>query len=199
MRRCRNLWWTLYTIDRHCSLSMGLPISTRDSDVTAKFPCPSSHSQSDSTFGLQIKLYRSLSDILTSEFPLCQSACLHHSNNDGVFTIAVYRSEQIQLLEFLEMTRSIMHRMAGHAHELEGIIQVREQESVDAISRDTRHIMLLYHQVRPAHPVGMLPRCRSDPSADCDVASVVRYSRNPATSPLPSEWKIGAFEPGRRT
>ncbi len=31
---CRDLWWTLYIMDRHFSASMGVPMSLQDSDIT---------------------------------------------------------------------------------------------------------------------------------------------------------------------
>lgn len=38
--------------------------------------------------------------------------------------------------------------MVGHAQDIEQIIQSTFRSSVDAMSRETRHITLLYHQVR---------------------------------------------------
>ncbi|OBT81970.1 hypothetical protein VE02_09318 [Pseudogymnoascus sp. 03VT05] len=121
--RCRNLWWTLYIMDRHFSSSLGLPMSTPDGDITALIDSKTC-SQRSSLLSLQVRLSRLLSFILTT----------------------IYKTEQTQLATFLETTRSILHSMVGHAKEMERIIHVNFQSSVDAISKETRHITLLYHQ-----------------------------------------------------
>lgn len=59
----------------------------------------------------------------------------------------MYKTEKTQLRAFLEMTRSILHTLAGHAQEVEKIIHVRFSNSVDTMPEGTRHITLLYHQV----------------------------------------------------
>ncbi|OGM47217.1 Zn(II)2Cys6 transcription factor [Aspergillus bombycis] len=122
--RCRNLWWTLYIMDRHLSSSLGLPMTTQDSDITTLIDSPSTCSQRDVTLSLQVRLSRLLSSILTS----------------------IYKNEKTQLGTFLETTRSILHTMAGHAQEIENIIHMKVQNSVDTMPKGTRHITLLYHQ-----------------------------------------------------
>lgn len=59
----------------------------------------------------------------------------------------IYRTEKTQLGVFLEMTRSILHTMAGHAQEIESIINLKSQNAVDTMPKGTRHVTLLYHQV----------------------------------------------------
>ncbi|KAH8691419.1 fungal-specific transcription factor domain-containing protein [Talaromyces proteolyticus] len=53
--RCRNLWWSLYIMDRHFSPSLGLPMTTKDSDITTLINPPNS-SPRDLTFSLQTQL-----------------------------------------------------------------------------------------------------------------------------------------------
>lgn len=66
--RCRNLWWTLYIMDRHFSYSVGLPMTTQDDDIGTLIDPPSSCSDRDVTLSLQAKLSHLLSFILTSKF-----------------------------------------------------------------------------------------------------------------------------------
>lgn len=61
---------------------------------------------------------------------------------------AIYKTEKTSLGTFLETTRSILQVLAGHAQEIEKIIQHEFQNSVDTMPKGTRHITLLYHQVR---------------------------------------------------
>ncbi|KAJ5400087.1 hypothetical protein N7465_010576 [Penicillium sp. CMV-2018d] len=48
--RCRNLWWTVYILERNFTTSMGLPICLQDHDITASLP----NTQSDIRKGVAI-------------------------------------------------------------------------------------------------------------------------------------------------
>ncbi|KAL3432042.1 hypothetical protein BDV09DRAFT_187869 [Aspergillus tetrazonus] len=124
--RCRNLWWTLYVLDRHISSSVGASMTPEDSDITTLLepPTATACSQSDTTLSLSVRLSHLLSYILSS----------------------IYKATETQLGTFLETTRSILHVLAGHAREFEQIIQLKFQNSVDTMPKGTRHITLLYHQ-----------------------------------------------------
>lgn len=69
VERCRNLWWSLYIIDRHFSPSLGLPMTFQDSDITTLINTPNSSPQ-NLTFSLQVKITRMLSFIIGSMFCL---------------------------------------------------------------------------------------------------------------------------------
>ncbi|OBR14946.1 Zn 2cys6 transcription factor [Colletotrichum higginsianum IMI 349063] len=125
--RCRNLWWTLYIMDRHFSCSVGVPMNTQDTDITTLLQPPSTCSQRDATLGLQVKLSYLLSKIITT----------------------VYKSEKTPLGEFLGATKSILHTLAGHAQEIQKITRSKYQNSVDTMPKGTRGVTLLYHQGRP--------------------------------------------------
>ncbi|KAL4976260.1 hypothetical protein BDW66DRAFT_151207 [Aspergillus desertorum] len=124
--RCRNLWWTLYVLDRHISSSVGASMTPEDSDITTLLepPTATACSQSDTTLSLSVRLSHLLSYILSS----------------------IYKATETQLGTFLETTRSILHVLAGHAREIEQIIQLKFQNSVDTMPKGMRHITLLYHQ-----------------------------------------------------
>ncbi|WQF77306.1 hypothetical protein CDEST_02320 [Colletotrichum destructivum] len=122
--RCRNLWWTLYIMDRHFSCSVGVPMNTQDTDITTLLQPPSTCSQRDATLGLQVKLSYLLSTIITT----------------------VYKSEKTPLGEFLGATKSILHTLAGHAQEIQRITRSKSQNSVDTMPKGTRGVTLLYHQ-----------------------------------------------------
>lgn len=67
--RCRNLWWMLYIIDRHFSSSLGVPMTTPDSDITTHFEEAETNGlvQHASTLRLQVSLSQLLSHIITSK------------------------------------------------------------------------------------------------------------------------------------
>lgn len=64
--RCRNLWWTLYIIDRQFSSSLGLPMITNDSDITILVN-PGGSDSRELAFSLQVRLSQMLSYIFNSE------------------------------------------------------------------------------------------------------------------------------------
>ena len=64
----RDLWWTLYSMDRHFSSSVGLPMSVQDSDITTPVNPPGTGSAVDTARSLQVNLSHLMSVILTSVF-----------------------------------------------------------------------------------------------------------------------------------
>ncbi|KAI5456598.1 Zn(II)2Cys6 transcription factor [Mariannaea sp. PMI_226] len=119
---CRDLWWTLYIMDRHFSASVGLPMSVQDSDMTVD--PPNVDSQGDSARSLQVNLSHSLSVILKT----------------------VYKPMETSLATYLEQMRSTLRTLAHHAQEIEKTTSLRLQDSADTMPKGTRHIALLYHQ-----------------------------------------------------
>ncbi|GLB07486.1 hypothetical protein AtubIFM57258_002827 [Aspergillus tubingensis] len=101
--RSRDLWWTLYVLDRHISSSVGASMTLQDSDITTLLDPPGTTTQSNATLGLLLGT-------------------------------------------FLETTRSILQVLASQAQDIENIMEVKFQNSVDAMSKGTRHVTLLYHQ-----------------------------------------------------
>ncbi|KAM0537553.1 hypothetical protein ACHAP9_004101 [Verticillium nonalfalfae] len=65
VKRCRNLWWTLYIMDRQFSTSLGLPMSIQDGGITTHLSVPGENSQEDTAVVLQVKLSQLLSHILS--------------------------------------------------------------------------------------------------------------------------------------
>lgn len=53
-------------MDRHFSSSLGIPITTQDSDITALPEIPNAGLQQDPTLALQVQLWRLLSKIVAS-------------------------------------------------------------------------------------------------------------------------------------
>ncbi|KAL4757014.1 transcription factor domain-containing protein [Aspergillus foveolatus] len=122
--RCRNLWWTLYVMDRHVSSSLGLPMTTHDSDITTLLKPADAGSLRDATLSLHVKLSYLHSSILTS----------------------IYKNEKTELGTFLEKTRTILQTMTLYAREIEEIVQTKSSNSLETMPKGTRYITLLYHQ-----------------------------------------------------
>ncbi|OHW91776.1 hypothetical protein CSPAE12_09556 [Colletotrichum incanum] len=123
---CRDLWWTLYIMDRHFSASVGLPMSVHDSEITTMIHPPNKGSLSDSVRSLQVKLSHLLSMILRT----------------------VYKPTHTSLETYLERTKPILHTLAQCAQELEKVFSLKFLSSLDTMPKGMRYITLLYHQVR---------------------------------------------------
>lgn len=70
--RSRDLWWTLYVLDRHISSSVGASMTLQDSDITTLLDPPGTTAQSNATLGLLVRLSHLLSYILSSMICLPQ-------------------------------------------------------------------------------------------------------------------------------
>jgi hypothetical protein len=64
--RCRNIWWSLYIMDRQFSPSLGLPMTTQDSDISTLIN-PQVSDPRDVTFSLQVRITRMLSFIISGK------------------------------------------------------------------------------------------------------------------------------------
>ena len=143
--RCRNLWWTLYVMDRHVSSSLGLPMTTQDSDITTTLNPAPAGSRPDATLSLHVKLSYLFSSILTCKLSLSYAYGVHI---DILFSQAIYKNEKTELGIFLEKTRTILQTMTIYAREIENMVHPKSTTSVETMPKGTRYITLLYHQVR---------------------------------------------------
>ena len=67
VENCRNVWWTVYILDRQMSSLMGVPMGFADESISAKLPIIADHPQRSMALSIQIKLSRVLAQILNSE------------------------------------------------------------------------------------------------------------------------------------
>jgi proline utilization trans-activator len=55
-------------MDRHFSSSLGVPMTTQDSDISTLLELPATGRQQDATFIIQVRLWRLFSTIVTSVY-----------------------------------------------------------------------------------------------------------------------------------
>lgn len=67
--RCRNIWWTLYVIDRQISSALGLPMTVQDADISTLVNV-SGGASDNATLSLQVRLSQMMSSILSSRYKL---------------------------------------------------------------------------------------------------------------------------------
>jgi hypothetical protein len=63
--RCKNVWWTVYILDRTLSSAVGAPVSVQDDHIRQPLGSPTNSSQRDATLIMHVKLCRVASYILT--------------------------------------------------------------------------------------------------------------------------------------
>ncbi|KAF4893971.1 hypothetical protein CGCFRS4_v006771 [Colletotrichum fructicola] len=89
-----------------------------------------------STWSFTLRLMLILGESLKSSAPALPKQMLE----------AVYKPTKTSLATYVEQTKSTLHTLAQYAQELENIMRVKFQTSVDTVPRGMRHITLLYHQ-----------------------------------------------------
>ena len=66
-KRPRDLWWTVYTLDRQLSSSLGVPVSVQDYDISTPLADARDCAAEDCALVLKVKLSQVLSTIFNSE------------------------------------------------------------------------------------------------------------------------------------
>lgn len=65
--RCRNLWWTIYILDRTLSSAVGAPVSVQDAQISQPLGSPTYLSPKDAILVLHVKLCRVVSSVLNGK------------------------------------------------------------------------------------------------------------------------------------
>ena len=71
VQRCRNVWWTVYILDRQMSTLMGVPSGLKDEEISASFPTSSTSSSKNLALELNVRLSGILSQIMNSKSKFC--------------------------------------------------------------------------------------------------------------------------------
>ncbi|KAK2616747.1 hypothetical protein QQS21_000359 [Conoideocrella luteorostrata] len=121
---CRDLWWTLYIMDRHFSSSVGVPMAVHDDDITTPVVSSEPDSVAQNVRSLQVNLSHLLSMILRT----------------------VYKPTKTPMGMFLEQTKSIIQTLAHHARDIERIVRHNFENSPGAVPRELHYLTMLYHQ-----------------------------------------------------
>lgn len=141
VQRCRNVWWTVYILDRQMSSLMGMPVGLRDEDISASFPTCLTSSQKSLALELNVKLSRVLSQIMNSKFSRTQ-----RDGADQICT-AVYGTEGRLNRKFISSTKDALKATASVTEQLKRSFGLPANGSAAGISRLSAHLHLLHHQV----------------------------------------------------
>ncbi|EXJ84623.1 hypothetical protein A1O3_05293 [Capronia epimyces CBS 606.96] len=119
----RDIWWTVYILDRRLSCMIGAPCSIQDSDITCPLPAVDDRSQRGAVLNIHVKISRLMAQILNS----------------------VYSVERLSR-PFVKVVQAALRDMAAMAHEMDAIFTSAAYGSVGAVSTVAGHINLSYHQ-----------------------------------------------------
>ncbi|KAK5102621.1 hypothetical protein LTS08_003421 [Lithohypha guttulata] len=124
VQRCRNVWWTVYILDRQMSSLMGVPLAVKDDDITASLPTFHGSLQKTLALELNVKLSGIISRILNS----------------------VYGQEGRLNRKFISSTKNALKAIAGITDQLKKSFEFPPSGSAAGISRLAAHLHLLHHQ-----------------------------------------------------
>jgi len=68
LERCRNIWWTVYILDRRMTSLVGTPLSISDDDVSAELPSFPDSAKRSLALSHHVQLSKAISTILRSRF-----------------------------------------------------------------------------------------------------------------------------------
>ncbi|THY14499.1 hypothetical protein D6D00_09772 [Aureobasidium pullulans] len=122
VRRCRNIFWTVYILDRQLSSLMGLRTSIRDEDISAELPYDPLKSQKAMALDIQVKLSRVIAKI---------------ANN-------VYGPEGRLDVRYVANTKDALKDIASVTDQLHRSFDIMHDAGV---SRLAAYLHLLHHQV----------------------------------------------------
>lgn len=142
VQRCRNVWWTVYILDRQMSSLMGVPLALRDEDITASLPTFSGSMQKSLALELNVKLSRTISRILNSK-----QGHLNQRGTTNIARTAVYGAEGRLSRRFVTSTKDALKGTASVTDQLKQSFDLPPPGSAGGISRLAAHLHLLHHQV----------------------------------------------------
>ncbi|KIW67935.1 hypothetical protein PV04_03914 [Phialophora macrospora] len=119
----RDLWWTVYILDRRLSCMIGAPCSIQDSDITCPLPAVDGREHRGAVLNVHVKISRLMAQILNS----------------------VYSVERLSR-PFVKVVQGALRDMAAMTHEMDVIFTSAAYGSVGAVSTVAGHINLSYHQ-----------------------------------------------------
>ena len=67
VHRGRRIWWTVYTLDRKLSCSMGIPISIRDEDITTPLSLADDIDFTASGLVIHVRICQLLGKVISSK------------------------------------------------------------------------------------------------------------------------------------
>lgn len=68
VERCRRIWWTIYVLDRQMTSLLGVPVTLRESDISAQFPEFAGSSDQVAIHNAHVSLSRVMALVVDSEF-----------------------------------------------------------------------------------------------------------------------------------
>jgi hypothetical protein len=139
--RYRNVWWTLYILDRKFSSMMGAPNSVHDNDISVPVPQPHQSLRQLNALDMHIKLSRLMAKVLESRYS-CGFLVAHQLTS----YIAIYGIDGKLDASFPKIVQQRLRELAKLGLELNSSADSR-MEKQGPVSRLSATLNLCYHQV----------------------------------------------------
>ncbi|ETS74126.1 hypothetical protein PFICI_13992 [Pestalotiopsis fici W106-1] len=118
-QRCRNVWWTVYVLDRQLSSMIGAPCSIQDVEITSRLPSEIDGSQRCVIFSINVQLSKMTAQVINS-----------------VYSVKA---------EYLKMVQVVLRNMASIAQEIKGVVEANRWGTLSSVSGVANRLILLYH------------------------------------------------------
>ncbi|KAF2174009.1 hypothetical protein M409DRAFT_62193 [Zasmidium cellare ATCC 36951] len=119
VERCREVWWTVYILDRHMTSLQGVPITLSDDDITAVLPKFAGSTRKSLALSLHVKLSRAEAMILQTVYGKSggRSERFMASMKEALRTIAEANDERNQYFPLdLKASASGICRLSAYLH-----------------------------------------------------------------------------------
>ena len=143
-KRSRDLWWTVYTLDRQLSTSLGVPVSVQDHDISTPLYDTRNSAQEDCVLAMKVKLSQILSTVFDSKSPILS---LRQGYQRGSCLLELYRPGKIIDKAFLDQTKTVLETLASISNEIQEVVDTTSTTLNVGPSKATLHLTLQYHQV----------------------------------------------------
>ncbi|KAE8362684.1 Zn(II)2Cys6 transcription factor [Aspergillus caelatus] len=123
-QRSRNVWWTVFILERQFTVLMGVPLGINDDEISTPLPAyPDSHPTS-TTMTMHVKLSQAFGQVMDT----------------------LYRKDRQMDSNLVRSTQRVLRSVANVAPELASYFPVPEKGSVNGISRVSGYLNILYQQ-----------------------------------------------------
>ncbi|KAB8270034.1 fungal-specific transcription factor domain-containing protein [Aspergillus minisclerotigenes] len=123
-QRSRNVWWTVFIIERQFTVLMGVPLGINDNEISTPLPAYPDSPHKSITMTMHVKLSQAFGQVMDT----------------------LYRKDRQVDSNLVRSTQRVLRSVANVAPELTGYFPVPEKGSVNGISRVSGYLNLLYQQ-----------------------------------------------------
>lgn len=142
LTRRRNLWWTVFILERQMSVLLGVPLGISDQEITIPLPYFPDSQFRTSIARIHVKPSQAIGRVVKGTFMKCYGVKKCFDNQE-----ALYRKSDSLKFDLVKTTQDVLQSVATVAPDIRTYLPVPEPNAMSGISRVSGYINLLYHQV----------------------------------------------------